>query len=551
MLLKLNIRNYAIIDELSIGFSPQLNIITGETGAGKSILMGALSLILGERADTSYLQNREQKCVVEGIFLTGGRKDVAAFLENGDLDPSDELIIRREISTAGKSRAFINDTPVSLEQLRTLSAMMVDLHRQFDTLDIGKVDFQRSVLDAVAGNGVLKDAYMAQYAEWQATLRELNRLRKEQEQFNRDLDYHQFQFNELDEMNFRADELEETEAELKMLSQAEQLQGALAAVCYNLSESEQPIVQQLKQMLQQVQTYSDGYAPLKELVERLQSVHVELQDIAGEFDRLQDHIKHDPQRLAFLNERLAAGYRLQKKHGVNTTADLIAIKEELEKKLQASSENGDRITALEIKAAKEESALRGTGKKLSEKRQEAAGPFTKEVNTLLTQVGMPNALLKLSLTPCEPEPQGMDQVEFLFDANKSGRFEPVRKVASGGELSRLMLCIKSLVAGSMDLPTMIFDEIDTGISGEAAKQVGVILRKLATQRQVLCITHQPQIAGKAHAHYFVYKETRNNKVRTNIRLLGEEERVNAIAQMLSGETPTAAALENARELVNS
>lgn len=551
MLLKLNIRNYAIIDELTIGFSPQLNIITGETGAGKSILMGALSLILGERADTSYLQNREQKCVVEGIFQTGGRKDVAAFLENGDLDPSDELIIRREISTAGKSRAFINDTPVSLEQLRTLSAMMVDLHRQFDTLDIGKVDFQRSVLDAVAGNGGLKDAYMAQYAEWQATLRELNRLRKEQEQFNRDLDYHQFQFNELDEMNFRADELEETEAELKMLSQAEQLQGALAAVCYNLSESEQPIVQQLKQMLQQVQAYSDGYAPLKELVERLQSVHVELQDIAGEFDRLQDHIKHDPQRLAFLNERLAAGYRLQKKHGVNTTAELIAIKEELEKKLQASSENGDRITTLEIKAAKEDAALRAAGKKLSEKRQEAAGPFIKAVNTLLAQVGMPNALLKLSLTPCEPEPQGMDQVEFLFDANKSGRFEPVRKVASGGELSRLMLCIKSLVAGSMDLPTMIFDEIDTGISGEAAKQVGVILRKLATQRQVLCITHQPQIAGKAHAHYFVYKETRNNQVRTNIRLLGEEERVNAIAQMLSGETPTAAALENARELVNS
>lgn len=549
MLSKLNIRNYAIIDELSISFSSGLNIITGETGAGKSILMGALSLILGERADTGFLQNRELKCVVEGFFQVEGRKDVKKFLQDEELDLEEELIIRREISPAGKSRAFINDTPVTLEQLRTLSGMMVDLHRQFDTLDIGKAGFQRSVLDALAGNAALLDEYRGVYNRWQTKLKQLVALRADLEQFNRDADYFQFQYNELAEFDFKPDEVENIEAELKLLSQSEQLQAALGRAVFALSEAEQPMVQQLKALLQQLTPYSEVFPPLGELAVRLQSVHVELQDIAGEFDRMQQQVQHDPEKLAQLNERLAGGYRLLKKHGVQDTAGLLAIKAQLEIKLQAVSQAGDDIARLEKETAGLETEVIRVGGRLSEKRKLIIDPFGKEVNKLLHQVGMPNAGLMVACTLQEPGEYGLDAIDFLFDANKSGRFEPVRKVASGGELSRLMLCIKSLVAGSMDLPTLIFDEIDSGISGEAARQVGVILKKLGSARQVLCITHQPQIAGRADAHFFVYKKLAGTAVKTNIRQLDTEERITAIAQMLSGEKPTAAAMENAREMV--
>lgn len=549
MLSKLNIRNYAIIDELTITFSPGLNIITGETGAGKSILMGALSLILGERADTAALQNRDQKCVVEGSFDIEGRADIRRFLTEEDLDEEDELIIRREINPAGKSRAFINDTPVTLEQLRTLSGMMVDLHRQFDTLDIGKSGFQRSVLDALAGNAELLDQYGNSYSQWQSVLRRLAKLRADIEQFNREADYYRFQYNELEDFNCRENEMEDIEVELKLLSQSEQLSAALARAVFTLTESEQPLVQQLKSLVQQLVSYGDVLAPLAEAVNRLQSVQVELNDIAGELEDLQNKVQHDPERLAELNDRLAEGYRLMKKHGLQDSAGLIALRSELESKLQAVSQADEDLGLLEAQAAELETVVLKLGKELSKKRVAVISTFEDQVNALLHQVGMPNARLSVSCTVQDPGEYGIDAIDFLFDANRSGKPEPVRKVASGGELSRLMLCIKSLVARSMDLPTLIFDEIDSGISGEAARQVGIILKGLGAARQVLCITHQPQIAGRADAHYYVYKKAAGESVKTHIRRLDDEERITAIARMLSGETPTAAAIENAREMI--
>lgn len=550
MLKKLFIQNYAIIDEIEIEFSSKLNIITGETGAGKSILMGALSLILGERADPAVLLVKEKKCFVEGIFAAGDRKEIKQFLREEELDADDELVIRREITPNGKSRAFVNDTPVNLEQLRRLSSLLVDLHRQFDTLELGQSDFQRDVLDAMAGDAASLQQYRGQFQQWQQAQQELEALQQQKNQFTKEYDYNKFLFDELNDAAFTPNELEEAESSLKLLSNAEGIKNVLQKVVYELNEGEQPVVQQLKSLWQQLQPFSDHHHDLPEILQRLQSVQIELADIGSDVERLNDHVQFDPQKIAQLNDRIAIGYKLLKKHGVHTTAELLSIQQQLEEKLQAVLNIDEAIAAKEKTVQqlhKEASALAG---KISDSRTRQVKPLQDAVNKLLTQVGMPNARLKVDLqTLSSLQPHGQDGVEFLFDANKSNRFEPVRKVASGGELSRLMLCIKSLVAKSLDLATLIFDEIDTGISGEAAKQVGIIMKDLAKKRQVISITHQPQIAGKADAHYFVYKEIRGEAIKTNIRQLTQEERITAIAKMLSGEKPTAAAIENAREMV--
>lgn len=550
MLKKLHIQNYAIIEELEIDFPGHLNIITGETGAGKSILMGALSLILGDRADTSVLLNREKKCFVEGLFAVSGKKEVKQFLRENDLDADEELVIRREISAAGKSRAFVNDTPVNLEQLRQLSSLLVDLHRQFDTLALGESDFQREVLDALAGHQELLLQYQTVYAQWQHSSRELEELLQQKNQFTKEYDYHKFLFDELEEANFRENELEETEAALQLLNSSEGIKTVLSRVSYELDEGEQPMVQQLKLLINQLQPYTSYHASLPALMERLQSVQVELKDIAGEIEHINDQVQFDPQKVEQLNERISVGYKLLKKHGVKTTNELLEIKNQLEEKLQAVLNIDDAIASKEKVVQQLVQEAESLAKQLSANRAKQVKPLQDKVNKLLAQVGMPNARLRVDVQQL-PDLQryGKDEIEFLFDANKSNRFEPVRKVASGGELSRLMLCIKSLVAKSLDLPTLIFDEIDTGISGEAARQVGIIMKELAAKRQVICITHQPQIAGKADAHFFVYKEIRGEAVKTGIRLLTQDERITAIAKMLSGEKPTAAALENAREMV--
>jgi len=551
MLLKLHIQNYAIIDDLSIDFQHHLNIITGETGAGKSIVMGALSLILGERADSSVLQQKEKKCVVEGWFNGAGNKTIKQFLAANDLDGEEELVIRREIAPTGKSRAFINDTPVNLAQLKELSAALVDLHQQFDTLELGDSDFQREVLDALADNGALLQQYTGIYRQYLGAKKEMELLQEQQAAASATYDYNKFLFDELEAAAFRQNELEELDAELKLLSNAENIKQQLSSVYYEMTESEQPLLQQLKSLHNRLHALEQYHNAIEDLNKRLQSAQVELQDIAGELERVNNGVQYSPERIQLVNDRIATGYKLLKKHGVTTTGELLSIQETLEQKLNDVLNISETIVQKEkvTKALLEQSEQ--LAKTISERRHKAIKPFTEKVNALLKQVGMPNARLQVQVEKALLNSYGCDTVEFLFDANKSNRFESLYKVASGGELSRLMLCIKSLVAQKLQLPTLIFDEIDTGISGEAAKQVGNIMKELSNNHQIISITHQPQIAARASAHYFVYKAIKGNTIITSVRLLNNDERITTIAQMLSGEKPTAAALQNAREMVGN
>ncbi len=559
MLTKLHIQNYAIIEKIEINFSAQLNIITGETGAGKSILMGALSLILGERADTSVLLDNGKKCVVEGHFHT---KEIAAaqlFLKTNDLDEVDEVVLRREIAANGKSRAFINDTPVTLQQMKQLASILVDLHQQFDTLELGDIDFQREVIDALAANSNRLKEYQLVYHQWQQHVQETEQLKKQREDANRELDYNKFLFNELNEASFQQNELEDIEIELKLLSNSEGIKTSLSKAYFDLVESEEPVVTVVKQMLNQLQTYAGVQKDIEAVVQRLQSAHIELKDIADDIDNINNSISYDEKRINYINERIAIGYKLLKKHNVHTTNELLQIKNALEQKLLSVTNMDETIAAKEKATAALLEQAESIAQTLSVHRNKQLKPLQDNVNKLLHQVGMPNARLKTEMHDVPLNQFGKDAITFLFDGNLSNRFEPIKKVASGGELSRLMLCIKSLVAQSMNLPTMIFDEIDTGISGEAAKQVGIIMKSMAAQRQIICITHQPQIAGKANAHFFVYKNMeprmndeagKDNTIKTGIRLLNEDERITALAKMLSGEKPSAAALESAREMMN-
>jgi DNA repair protein RecN (Recombination protein N) len=550
MLKKLQISNYAIIDEIVIDFSKNLNVITGETGAGKSILMGALSLILGDRADTSVLLDRNKKCIIEGSFLMDNDHEIKNLMKENDLDAEDEIMIRREIGANGKSRAFVNDTPVNLEQLRLLSSLMVDLHRQFDTLELGESNFQREVIDAFATHNNLVNEYAETFRQLTSVKKELQFLADKKSQFSKEYDYNKFLFDELEKENYKENELEELDAELQLLSNSENIKSILTKANYELKESEKPLVQQLKLLSNQLQTVSSFHPTLVTVLERLQSAQIELQDIAGDIEQVNDEINYDAAKIQQISERISTGYKLFKKHGVKTTNELIAIQNNLFEKLRSVLDIDENITAKESEVKKLSDGANKMAATISKNRNAQIKPLEEKVNALLVQVGMPNARLKVQIQNIVLNNFGMDAVEFLFDANKSNKFEPLRKVASGGELSRLMLSIKSLVAESVDLPTMIFDEIDTGISGEAAKQVGIILKKLSKKRQVICITHQPQIAGKADAHYFVYKEVKNAAIKTSIKLLSHDERIIAIAKMLSGEKPTAAALENAKEMVN-
>ncbi|MBV8255659.1 MAG: DNA repair protein RecN [Chitinophaga sp.] len=547
MLQRLIIKNYAIIDHLEVDFSGNLNVITGETGAGKSILLGALSLILGERADPGVLFNKEDKCVVEGIFQVKNNQ-VANFLQEHELDVEDQLIIRREISAAGKSRAFVNDTPVNISQLSSLSQFLVDLHQQFDTLELGNADFQREVIDALAKPSALQQ-YQQLFLQYQQVHRKYKELSDSRDVANKELDYNKFLLDELLEADFKENEIEDLDGELQVLSHAEEIKNTLSRVYFQLKEDEQPILQQLKQIQSSLLAISNFHKDVPAVAERMQSAYVELQDITGDIDRLSDQVQYDGARIEQVNERLAQGYRFFKKHGVQTTTELLEIRDNLEQKVAGVLNLDDQLAALEAEQVRLQEQLLQMAETITMARKEAAVPFERKVNELLSQVGMPNARMKVDIVTGELNAHGQDTIDLLFDANKSNQFAPVGKVASGGELSRIMLCVKSLVAQSVHLPTLIFDEIDTGISGEAAKQVGIILKDLALDHQIICITHQPQIAGKADAHYFVYKDAAAEKVRTSVRLLTLEERVNKIAQMLSGEKPTAAALENAREMV--
>ncbi len=549
MLRKLIIQNYAIINEINIDFSGKLNIITGETGAGKSILMGALSLILGERADSTVLVNNQQKCFIEGYFSTDNKSAVLAFLKEHDIDIEEELILRREIGVNGKSRAFINDSPASLIQLKQLAGMLVDLHQQFDTLELGDSDFQRQVIDALAGNFEPVQSFRINYLKWQGLNKELTILKAQKASFIKEADYHQFLFGEIDELNLSENELEVLEEELKMLSNVENIKNGLEKINAALNNADQPIVVQLKQLLQQLLPFQAFHQSIPELCNRLKASQVELQDIADELDHINGNIHFDEKRIEWINQRLNDGFKLLKKHAVKTTTELINVKNELANKLAQVLHLDDSIISLEKEASEIVLIAETQAKKISIARNKTIPDFEKKVNNLLKQVGMPNAKVQVKLVSTHLHEFGLENIELLFDANNTNKFESIKKVASGGELSRLMLCIKSLVAEYINLPTLIFDEIDTGISGEAAKQVGQIMQKMANQRQIICITHQPQIAGKADAHFYVYKEFKNEQMQTTIRMLQEDERIDAIAKMLSGEKPTAAAIENAREMI--
>lgn len=547
MLKEVSIQNFAIIDELEVLFQPGLNIITGETGAGKSILLGALGLVLGERADTNVLRNKEKKCVVEVLFDTS--TETQKWLEAQDIDQGPEITLRREINSNGKSRAFINDTPATLQQLKQLAALLVDLHQQFDTLELGEAYFQREILDAMAGCSKEALAYNELYTKYLKEERELQLLVLEQVNAQKEKDYHRFLLDELEQASFRENELEEADQELKLLNNAGAISSALQEAVAVLSENETPVVQQIKSLLQRLQPYRQLNKQLEETMERLHTVHIELGDIANELDHLQNSVTIDEERIQQLNERIELGYKLQKKHGVHTTAKLLEFQEQLQNKLQDVMNLEESIAAKQQIVTAYKNQLQKAAAHLSAQRTKEVIPFAEKVNSLLAKVGMPNARLKAEVKAAALNAFGTNEILFLFDANKSNRFEPINKVASGGELSRLMLCIKSLVAQKMALPTMLFDEIDTGISGEAARQVGLLLKELSTKHQVITITHLPQIAAKATAHYHVYKQEEDTNIATRIRLLKKEEQIETIARMLSGEQLTPSSLKTAKELV--
>jgi len=549
MLTHLDIQNYILIDELQINLSNQLSVITGETGAGKSIIMGALGLILGDRADSTVCRNPAKKCVIEGIFTLANKHHYAAFFEANDLDLADELIIRREINAQGKSRAFINDTPINLIELRQLTSQLVDLHQQFDTLSLGDMEFQRTVLDALANVHKELESYQSTFHDWKAATKHLNDLIEQKENFDQTVAYKSHLLEELSSLDLQENELEQLESDLKFMENAAEIKAQLTQSIHALDESDQPILQQIKQIahnLESIAKFQNDFTPL---LERLKAAQIELADVTSELQTWQDKMDFDAAKISSIQERLSQGYHLQKKHKVQSTAALLEIQEGLSKDLEAVLHIDEAIETYTKKVAAAEKDLTTRAATLSDQRKKQAAPFAKQVNHLLHQVGMPNAQLKVQLDTVPFNQFGIDKIDFLFDANNTQKFEPIKKVASGGELSRLMLCIKSLVGKSIDLPTMIFDEIDSGISGEPAKQVGLLLQELGQARQVLCITHQPQIAAKGQAHLYVYKEQEGKTTHTHVRALEVAERIIHIARMIGGNPPSKAALEHANELL--
>ncbi len=551
MLQKLVIRNYAIIDHLTIEPDAHLNTVTGETGAGKSIILGALSLILGERADTSVLINKNEKSVVEGYFDVSNNDVFKHALTEAELDNEAQCIIRREISTNGKSRAFVNDTPVTLNLLNKLTSLLVDLHQQFDHLALETDNFQVEALDAISNTIAAAENYRKLYYKHKSIKQKLADNRERQAQWQKEADYKQYLLDELVQAAFKNEEIEQADQQLKQMSHSERIVSVLQTARQLLEEGEQPLVNELKRINQQLQSITDVMPEIKPLQERISSAWAELKDIAGELEHEEGKVMLDPAVMEELLQRVDLGNKLLKKHGANTTAELITLQQKLEEELKATMDVNEAIEKL----AKEEGAvykeLITEAEKLSAQRKKALPQFIKKINELLVLVGMPNARFDVRLENVPPSAHGTDQIQFLLDANKSGQFQLLQKAASGGEMSRIMLCIKSLTAKALHLPTLIFDEVDTGISGEAARQVGLLLRELSQYHQVICITHQPQVAGRGTRHFYVYKEAdKNERLSTKVKVLQADERVLAIARMIGGEQPSEAAISNAKELVN-
>jgi DNA repair protein RecN (Recombination protein N) len=549
MLKRLHIRNYALIDELEINFSRHLTIITGETGAGKSILLGALGLVMGERADTKVFYNDSEKCVVEAFFEVGAY-DLKAFFEENELDYDEEVVIRRELSPAGKSRAFINDTPVNNQVLQRLTESLIDLHQQFDLLDIHNINFQLRMIDALADNSLLLKDYQQGYRLFSADRKRLADLISKSENGSKEMEFLRFQLEELLQASLVEGEQELLESELSRLSNAEEIKRTYSMAYNYMLEAEQNIAGQLQEIARSLNATRKLSPELASMSLRLDSLIVDLQDLAKECDRIAESTEHDPLRIGEVQERLNILYKLQKKHGLGSVGDLLLLQERLEEQTAGFTDLGGEITRLEKSLADQEKQLRSIAASLSQRRRAIPAAFEEKVHGMLHQLSMPHARLRVDIADLPTlSPTGTDDVQFLFASNIGARFLPIKDVASGGELSRLTLCTKSLVADAIPLPTLIFDEIDSGISGDVSLKMGLILKELSARHQVVSITHTPQIAARADTHYFVYKKVTDNRTITNIRLLEPEDRVRSIAVMLSGNPPSDSALATARELV--
>ncbi|MCX2575597.1 DNA repair protein RecN [Pedobacter sandarakinus] len=550
MLQKLSIRNYALIDSLDIEFDKGLNIITGETGAGKSIILGALSLILGQRAESKYFFNQDKKCVIEGNFLLADENLKEIFEEN-DLDFSNESILRREISIDGKTRSFINDTPVNLSILKQIGEKLIDIHAQQATREINDADFQLLIVDSLADHKSLLSTYRKDYKRLKQEHVRLKKLVNDANEAKSKQDYEQFLFNELEQANIKPEEQETLEQELERLTHAETIKRGLITAAGMLSEGEPSALQILKEAQLQLQGIEKFDPAINTLYERLKSSIIEIKDIADEVVAMDENTIHSADRLVLINQRLDLFYALQQKHRVSNNEELLSIQMQLEQNLNALLSSDENIESLQKNIAELESSLSKLAGTISSNRRKAIKVVTAQTSSTLKQVGMPNAQLVLNQqTLTDLSKDGLDQIDLLFTANAGQAPAPVSKVASGGELSRLMLAIKALLAKHTSLPTIIFDEIDTGISGETALKVGEVISNLGLDMQVISITHLPQIAAKGEAHYFVYKNDEKGKTTTGIRRLQQEERVGVIAEMLSGKNPGTSAMENAKELLS-
>ncbi len=528
-----------------------MNIITGETGAGKSILLGALGLILGERADTKVLYNQEEKCIVEADFDVTGY-DLKNFFTANELDFEAHTIVRREINQSGKSRAFINDTPVNLNVLKELGEKLVNLHNQHETLELTKGGFQLNIIDLLAKNKELLSEYRSKLSVYRKDQRRLEELQQQYRTVAAELDYLQFQLSELTEANLQANEQAGLEAEQNTLSNVEEIKRALQQALQLMEEGEISAINRLSETQGVLKNVKNLNSDIKALAERLHSVYVELKDISGECNNLQEATSLDPERLEEVNNRLNVLYRLQKKHNVNAIEDLLQIKQTLEEKVSSVDNSSAEIEKLKTALQQQHNALIQLAEKLHAGREKVLREFQNNVVVLLTKVGMPNASFKVDIKKLANDnlnENGLTELKFLFSANRGFAVQEIKDVASGGELSRLMLCIKSLVADAGALPTMIFDEIDSGISGGVALKVGEIMKALTKNHQLISITHLPQIARTATRHLYIYKEIRDNRTYTRIKELQGDERVIELAKMLGGDVVSEAALANAREML--
>lgn len=549
MLQRLSIRNYALIDTLEIDFDSGLNIITGETGAGKSIILGALSLILGQRAESRYFFNQDKKCVIEGVFFLADEQ-LKPLFENNDVDFQQDAILRREIAIDGKSRSFINDTPVNLATLKLIGENLIAIHSQHATQEISSPDFQLLILDALANHQPLLKSYSEGFKQLKQTEKQLTLLAQQTEEAKKKQDYEQFLFNELEEAALKEGEQEHLEQELEKLTHAESIKRSLIASAGLISESETAAINLVKEASLQLNNIEKFDPAIAEINERLKSALIELRDIASEIIGIEEDTEHNASRMEGIQERLDLFYTLQQKHRVASNAELLAIQGQLSANLNDILNSDEQLEKLQKDIDALNKNLLTQAKELDRNRRKAITVAEKEIGTALKQMNMPNASISFSLSE---QPQlnsnGINEVQLLFNANAGQQLSPVGKVASGGELSRLMLSVKALLAKHTALPTLIFDEIDTGISGETALRVGEVIDALAQHMQILAITHLPQIASKGHSHYFVYKHEKADKTTTGIKKLGIDERVNAIAEMLSGKNPGASALQNAKELL--